>query len=120
MSDVIDLDALIPRSARVKFGDQEITVNPPRVATILRIADFWQTTRLAAAIPEKDLEKALDDLKTEIYKCVPELEGQDLSYPQITTLVEMLTKMSLPPETKELKERNITIGGDEEGDPKDQ
>lgn len=111
MSDVIDLDALIPRNATIKFDGKEVTVNPPRVHTVLRVADYWQNIRLATVLPEKDLEQGVKDLTAEIIKCIPELEGTELSYAQMTSLVELLTKMTLPPETKELQDRGITPEG---------
>lgn len=110
MSNVVDLDALIPRPATVRWGDKEITVNPPRVHTVLRIADYWQNIRLATVLPEKELEQGVRDLTTEIIKCIPELAGSELSYAQMTALVELLTKMTLPPETKELQEQGISSG----------
>lgn len=116
MSEITDLDALVPKPAKVKFEGQDITVQPPQVATVLRIADFWQTTRLASAIPETELKEAIDNLKAEICKCIPELANRELSYAQITVLVELLTKMSLPPEDEELKARKITP--EETPDPK--
>lgn len=116
MSNIVDLDALIPRDATVTFEGKEVTVKPPKVHTVLRIADYWQNIRLATVLDESELEKGVKNLQDEIIKCIPELEGHDLSYAQITTLVELLTKMTLPPETKEMKERGITVG--ETPDPK--
>lgn len=119
MSDIIDLDALIPKPATIRFGETDITVQPPKVYTILRIADFWQSTRMASTIPEQELIAALQNLTEEIYKCIPELSGKDLNYAQITTLVEMLTKMTLPPEKVEADENGVSPAG-EKPDPKDQ
>lgn len=112
MSDIIDLDALIPKPAVIRFGDADITVQPPKVYTILRIADYWQISRQATSISEKELIAALQNLKDEIYKCIPELAGQEFSYPQITTLVELLTKMSLPPEKAEADSKGISPAED--------
>lgn len=111
MSEIIDLDVLEPQHSIIKLNGKEISVPPPTVGNLLRLAN------LAKSMSEMDTEtddgiaqctELFQKLDAHIKKCIPELEGQALGMLQVQRLVEILSGMATPPDTKELEAQGIT------------
>lgn len=114
MSDVIDLDALAPQDVTIKFQDQLISVKPPTMGAFMKLVDLGMKLDNDELDPEM-INKLAEDLKAAVVNCIPELEGKELSVSQLTKLVEVIARMVVPPDAKELKDRGISSD-----DPKDQ
>lgn len=115
MSEVIDIDALMPPSVTIKFGGEEVSVSPPSLAALMRIAELGQLLQNASDYTDAELEAGEAKLAVALVKCIPQLEGKELSTPQKLKLVQIISDMSTPPDAQELAKRGIT--GDT--DPKD-
>lgn len=108
MSDVLDLDALAPKPVTVHFGNEDIEIEPPTTSSILRLGSLGKKIESADQLSDDEMEKLVDDMTNQIYKCIPALGGKKLNTAQLLKLVEIISKMSLPPDAEELQKRGIT------------
>lgn len=117
MPDIIDLDALAPPSAILRFNGQEITVKPPKLGDALKLAAAAE--KMVGPKGKKrepaQMQEALDEIKTHIDTMIPEFAGQDLTMDQLLAVTKAISNMIVPPDAKELKERGITV---DTADPK--
>jgi hypothetical protein len=120
MTDVIDLDALTPQKAILKFQGNEITVDPPTVGAALKLAAAAQRMAdlkdNAADIKPDELDSALDDIKEKIDVIIPELKGHELNMEQLLVVTRAISDMLIPKDAKELKERGISVDSDPKAD----
>lgn len=110
MSEIIDLDALVPPSVTVQFNGESILIAPPKTADVFRIGILGQTLQNMGNLTDAELDQCVEDLTAQIFRCVPELLGQNLNTQQLLKLVEALSSMAIPPDVKELDKRGITVG----------
>lgn len=108
MSDIVDLDVLIPQEVIIRFGGEEITVPPPKTVQVLKIGLLGQKLQDADKLSNEELEKAISDLSDQVMECVPGLSGKDLNMAQLLKLVEIISNMAIPPDSKELDKRGIS------------
>jgi hypothetical protein len=111
MSDVLDLDALAPPTATVRFQEKDITVQPPKTSDLLRLGALGQKLQTADEATDEELDAAIADLTNLIQKMIPELSGVELHTQQLLGLVGLISKMATPPEQKELDKAGITSNG---------
>lgn len=111
MSEVLDLDALVPPSVTIKFGGSEIEVKPPKTGDVLRLGTLGQKLSDASEASAEDVDKLVSMLTEQIGKCIPELAGKEFNTAQLMKLVEIISKMAIPPDVKELEDRGITTDG---------
>lgn len=108
MSEVLDLDALIPDSVTIKFGGEEIEVLPPKTADVLKLGFLGQKMQDLGDMPDDQVETVLANLTEHVRKCIPQLAGKELNTAQLLKLVEIISAMAVPPDAKELEARGIT------------
>lgn len=109
MSDIIDLDALVPASVIIKIGGAEVTVSPPKTGDFLRLGYLGQRLEKAESLGTDELDQLIQQLTDQIIKCIPEIAGQALSSAQLLKLVEIISQMAMPPDSKELKDRGVEV-----------
>lgn len=109
MSTVLDLDALVPQGRKIKFGGEEIEVQPPRTQHVLRLGFLGQKMGDMSQLPENELDELVSDLEKEIKKCIPQLEGKDLTAAQLMQLLNLIVEMGMPTDAAELKKKGITV-----------
>lgn len=117
MSDLVDLDALIPEAVTVKFDGAEVQISPPSTEDVIRIGAYGQKLQDADGLSTDEISALVQDLTKQIRKCAPGLSDKELSTAQLLTLVRIVSEMSVPPDAKELEARGITPVND---DPKAQ
>ncbi len=115
MSNVIDLDALVPVNVTIKLGGQEIEIKPPKTVDVLRLGFLAQKLQKPDELKDNELDETLDFMTAQVKKCVPAIESHDLNTAQLLKLVQIISEMAVPPDAKELQERGISTG-----DPKAQ
>ena len=115
-SEVLDLDALVPQTAKIKFNGKEVDVQPPKTADLLKLGSLGQKVQNIADLPDTQVEQIIADLTRLVQKIIPELEGTELNTQQILGLVKLIGDMATPPDAKELEKRGITPAGN--SDPK--
>lgn len=108
MSDVLDLDALVPPQVTIKFGGEEIQVNPPSTIDLLRLGHLGQKLQDAEKLNEEELASAVEGLVKQVQKCIPQLQDKSLNTIQLLKLVEILSAMAVPADAVELQKRGIT------------
>lgn len=111
MSDVLDLDALVPKTAIVKFDGKEIEIKPPTTGQLLKMASVGGKLQDADKLTPDELTKTIEDFTNQIYELIPELQGRPLNATQLLKLVELINSMAVPPEATELSKRGIEVDG---------
>ena len=104
---IIDLDALVPASAKIKFGEKIIEIKPPSVVDVMTLGKLGQKLQGEIEAPVEELEQHVTELTGHIYKLVPELGNQPLNTAQLLRLVQIISDMTMPPDATELKKRGI-------------
>lgn len=107
---ILDLNALVPESRRIRFGDppKEVEVKPPTTENILKLSALGQKMQNVQAMDEAETANLVKDLQNQIYACIPELQDQPLNTAQLLKLIELITEMGTPGDIKELEKRGIT------------
>jgi hypothetical protein len=117
-SEILDLDALVPQTAKIKFGGKEIDVQPPKTADLLKLGSLGQKVQKFDDFTDEQTEEAITSLTGLIKKIIPELADAELNTQQILGLVKLISDMATPPDVKELDKRGITPNTGGAGDPK--
>lgn len=109
MSEVLDLDALVPQTLKVKIGDETFDVPPPSLQDILKLGALSQ--RMSKFDPDNmDVgAEMVAELTEQVYACAPALKGRNLNMAQLLGLVRALTELSTPPDIKELADQGISV-----------
>ncbi len=112
MDDVIDLDAIAPKNAKLKIGGTMLDVPPPRTADVLALGGLGRKLQEVDALPAEDVDTLIVDLTALVYKMVPGLEElmgeRQLGTAQFMKLIKMINDMAVPPDVKELDKLGIT------------
>lgn len=94
MSDeVLDLDAIAPEPKKVKFQNEIINVNAPKMSDIFAIGKASQKLDIDA---NNDVDAAMAELQAALTKVIPDLEGKTLGVAQLIALATLVSKMSTP------------------------
>lgn len=107
--DIVDLDALSPQSAIIRYDNQDIEIPPPKTGDIIRLGTLAGKLGESDKMSDDELNRAVEDLTQQIYKIIPDLKDKLLNLAQIQKLVSIISDMATPPESLELKERGITV-----------
>jgi hypothetical protein len=108
-SQVLDLDVLTPQPRKIKFGDQEIEIKPPKTVNVLRLGFLGQKMQEPEKLTKDELDTLVNDLTSEVKACVPELADKELSTSQLMALIGLIVEMGMPAESEELKKKGITV-----------
>jgi hypothetical protein len=117
MSQIIDLDALMPEVAIVKYGDKEIKVQPPSVELLLKLSSNAGRFKDADKLSPEELGAVIDAVTDLIYQIIPDLKDVKFNQAQLMALVNLISEMVMPPDSKELAEKGVTT---DDRDPLDQ
>lgn len=107
-SEIVDLDAMLPDSKRVRFGGEIIEVLPPKTEEIFRLTSLGQKLLKADELENDKLEKLVADVRQLVDRCIPSLVGHPLGLVQQMAVVRLLNQMATPPDAEELEKRGIT------------
>lgn len=108
-SSLIDLDALAPKPAKVKFGGNTIEVQPPRTRHVLRLGFLGQKMQDLASLSNEEADKLVDSLESEIKEVIPELAEATLNASQLMELLTLIVGMGMPDQAENLKAKGITV-----------
>jgi hypothetical protein len=108
MDDIVDLDVLVPQPAIIKFQGKEIQVEQPKTVDLLQMGFLLNQIMTDHGYTDDQLQKYIDQLTARMQKCIPELKGHDLNKAQLQRLVNMMTKLAMPEDMKQLEEKGIS------------
>jgi hypothetical protein len=108
MTDVIDLNELVPQARYIKIQDKQIEIKPPKLINLLVLGSLGQKMQDVAGLTADEAGQLTDDLTREVKNCVPELDAIELNVQQLLKLVEIISEMGTPSATKELEKRGIS------------
>jgi hypothetical protein len=108
MSDIIDLDALQPKPVTIKLGEQEIEIQPPKTADVLRLGVLGQQMEKINEMDDAGLDKLVQDITDQLKKVIPEIGDRTLNMAQLLKLVEIVSEMGVPPDAKAAREQGVT------------
>lgn len=112
--DIIDLNALDPKPRVIKIGEQKLTLNPPKVRELLRLGYISQRMQSAPGLDDEQLQRLMDEAKTEIDNVIPEMKEIALTMGQTLNLMAIIIDMGTPQVSKDMEAKGITP------DPKEQ
>lgn len=109
----IDLDALAPQGKKIKWQGKIIEIKPPTTKQLLSILLLGQKNQKKFDNPEQieldELDASTNTMRQEIWNIIPELNGVELGYGQMSALSELIVEMAMPGQLKELEKRGIKI-----------
>lgn len=109
MSEVIDLDSIMPVPCTVRLGGKDIVINPPTVAQILVLV------RLNSAFMEVDdsdyqaMQEASAKVQNHLRLLIPGLPDGEFNAFTQRKLIEALLDLSKPEDIKVLEDKGITV-----------
>lgn len=110
--EIIDLDAIAPKSAKLKVGGQFIEVPAPKTGDVLALGSLGQKLQELDKLSNVETEELVDALTALLFKIIPglevALEGKQLGTAQFLRVINMVTQMAIPPDVKELDKLGIT------------
>lgn len=114
MSDVLDLDALIPPSVTIKLDGAEIVIKPPKTGDLLKLGFLGQKLQISDPKNEFDSDKTVDEITEIIRRSIPELANKEINTMQLLKLMQIISEMATPPDAAELEKRGLTVDGPKE------
>jgi hypothetical protein len=108
-SSLIDLDALAPKPAKIKFGGKTIEVQPPKVRHVLRLGFLGQKMQDLADLTDEQADQLIADLENEIKQVIPELAEASFNASQLMELLTLVVSMGMPDQAETLKAKGITV-----------
>lgn len=108
MNKTVDLDALLPEPATIRFGGADIEVRPPKTGQVLRLGKLGEKMQDVDKLSEAEVDKLVTEVTTLLSEIIPELTGKDLSTQQLLALLQLVGSMSVPPDAEELKAKGIS------------
>ena len=109
MSDVLDLNALMPQPRRIKLGEVEIEIQPPKTQDILKLGTLGQKLQNLEDLTDEQVDELTQKLREAIDRVVPELQGHELNTAQLMALLNLIIEMAMPPEAEALAAKGITV-----------
>lgn len=113
----LDLDTLVRPSKKIKLGGQIITITPPDLETLFKVAkiggELEKAQKSLSDLSEEQAVELYNNLREAFDELVPELKGHKLSYEQIFALLDMIVDMSMPADVSELEKRGIKLDSDQ-------
>ncbi len=106
--EIVDLDALVPKSVTIKLGDKDIEIKPPKTADILRLGVLGQEMEKISEMDDAQLEKLVADITAQLVKVIPEIGDYQLNMAQLLKLVQIVSEMGVPPDAKAAREQGVT------------
>ena len=108
-SSLVDLDALAPKPAKIKFGGKVIEVQPPRTRHVLRLGFLGQKMQNLADLTDDQADQIIADLENELKQVVPELAEAQFNASQLMELLTLVVSMGMPEQADALKAKGITV-----------
>ena len=113
----LDLDTLVRPSKKVRLAGQIITITPPDLETLFKVAkiggELQQAQKSLSDLDEEQAVELYNNLREAFDQLIPELKGHKLSYEQIFALLDMIVDMSMPADVSELEKRGIKLDADQ-------
>lgn len=93
MSQIIDLDQLVPESRYVKIGDREVEIKPPKTVQMFKLGGLGQKMENANKLSPEEMETLVVEMDALIKEIAPELVGIELHASQVFKLIELIGSM---------------------------
>jgi hypothetical protein len=112
--DILDLDALMPKTVKIRFNGSEVEVKQPKVNVFFKLATL--SDKILQAYKDNnadDVDKFTTETESIIKDCIPELAETNLNADQIGGLAGFLMNVCMPSQAKQLAKHGITpVGSD--------
>lgn len=116
MSEVIDLDALLPKPVKVKISGKVVDLYPGKLKILVRIQDMAN----GMSDGKQSLEKVEEmlDLLSEIIPAIKTDKDLDISPLQVNKIIEVAYKALTPTNSEELKSAKMQVNTDKKKEEK--
>ena len=95
MSDILDLDLLLPEPKQVKLNGKVYEVFPPTVKQILRLQKIGQGIQTGSIVGDEAESQLIEGLSV-LMPALKEEENLDLTFDQMVALIAFLQKTAVP------------------------
>jgi len=113
----LDLDTLVRPSKKIRLGGQIITITPPDLETLFKVAkmggELQEAQKTLSDLDEQQAVELYNKLREAFDELIPELKQHKLTYEQIFALLDMIVDMSMPADVTELEKRGIKLDADQ-------
>lgn len=113
-SNIVDLDALMPKPTFIKLAGQQIEIKPPKTGQFLQLSKLGARMSEADKLSPEELDSLVEELTMALKRLVPELDAAELNTAQLFKLLGIVSDMAMPPDAKELKARGISADSPKE------
>lgn len=109
MSEILDLDTIMPKAITIKLGGKDLIVEPPTVAQVLVLIQL-NTDLMDADDHDADAKyQAMVKVQDHLRLMIPGLpDGIFSAYVQ-RALIELIMDLAKPDEEEELAKKGITV-----------
>lgn len=97
MSEVLDLDILIPEPKKVKISGKIIDCYPPKIRQLLSMQMVWDKIKSADS---SEAEQLLIDVLAPIVPAIKDDKDLDFTIDQLTTLLQYAQNIAIPDNLK--------------------
>lgn len=103
MSEVVDLDKLVPEPKKIKLNGRIIDLYPGKLKTIIKLQ------RAFTALQKGDIQM-MDKVIDALAELIPAIkdDDMDISLPTLGALVQLAYESSLPPGSSNTKDASMT------------
>lgn len=95
MSEILDLDALLPEPKKVKLSGKILDVYPPTVRQLLRLQRIGQSIS-DQSLSGEEAEKGMMEALSTIIPALKDDDTIDINLDQMLALIDFLQKSSVP------------------------
>lgn len=116
---ILDLDALQPKKAYIKIGDQKIEVQQPKTSQMFRLSALGSRMENIDKLQPAQVDQLVESMTALLREIIPELGDRPLNTQQVLGVMKLVGDMVTPADAKELEQRKISPASST-GDPKDE
>lgn len=106
----LDLDQVVPRPVRVRYGGKIVEIAQPTTQQLFKLIRVGKELQ-SINENDPDLEKVdglINDAMAVITEIAPELKDQRFGFMQVASLINTITRLTMPADNKELEARGVT------------
>lgn len=104
------IDALDPQSSRITVKGIAYTVNPPSLASYLRLQRVVEKISRLDTLTDDEIDQMEQSAISAIQRCAPDLSSDSLNVKNILEITMLILQLGTPQAAnEELKSRGITV-----------
>jgi hypothetical protein len=107
-NEVIDLDALAPKSLVIRLSGRDIIIEPPTTVQLLKLGTLANAMSNVKGKTDEEVGNMVSEIWALLRTISKDLPEKELTLGQIKMLVAAISDAAIPPDAKELQKHGIT------------